>query len=148
MESVTTSLSLPATLESLAQLSTALHNFVAPYAIAPSLLYQVDLASCEALSNIIRHALQLDHQRYAEITLSYSPECLTLALSDTGTPIPPEVLTATAKNLTLVPDPRISDSWPEGGMGLQLIYALMDNVQYRSEHGRNTLILTRRLDAA
>jgi anti-sigma regulatory factor (Ser/Thr protein kinase) len=55
---------------------------------------------------------------------------------------------------TLLTGPKASDehftdrqSLPEGGRGLQIIYALMDSVSYLSGDGHNRLLMTKRLAA-
>ena len=48
METATTALRLGATLENLETLSRALQRFVAPFALDPAAIYQLDLAASEA----------------------------------------------------------------------------------------------------
>lgn len=141
MASVSTTLSLSASLSRLAELSNALYDFVAPLALDPALVYQVDLASCEAFTNIVKHAVNYDDSQHVIITLSHDNHCLTLTLSDAGTAIPDEVLRDLGRSSGLSPDPLIQSSWPEGGMGLILIRSMMDDVSYFTENGRNIMTL-------
>ncbi|AHG18840.1 hypothetical protein Z042_03870 [Chania multitudinisentens RB-25] len=145
MASVSTTLSLPASLESLAELSNALYDFVAPFALGSALVYQVDLASCEAFTNIVKHAVNYDDSQEVIITLSNDGHCLTLTLSDAGIAIPDKVLRELEHPSSLSPDPLVHSSWPEGGMGLILIQSMMDSVSYETENGRNILSLTKQL---
>lgn len=141
MASVSTTLSLSASLGRLAELSNALYDFVAPLALDPALVYQVDLASCEAFTNIVKHAVNYDDNQRVIITFSHDNRCLTLTLSDTGMAIPDEVLRDLGRSPGLSLDPLIHSSWPEGGMGLILIQSMMDNVSYSTENGINIMTL-------
>jgi serine/threonine-protein kinase RsbW len=138
-------LCLPAALGSLTQLSRALHDFVAPLALDPALVFQVDLASCEAFTNIVKHAMNYDESQQVTVILSHDGDLLTLTLSDSGRAIPPHILREQEHAAFRAPDPRSQSSWPEGGMGMKLIRSMMDVVSYRTENGRNILILGKRL---
>ncbi|WMT12678.1 ATP-binding protein [Serratia fonticola] len=144
MASLSTTLSLSASLSRLAELSNALYDFVTPLALDPALVYQVDLASCEAFTNIVKHAVNYDESQHVIITLSYDNHCLTLTLSDAGMAIPDDVLRGLRRSPGLSPDPLIHSSWPEGGMGLILIQSMMDDVSYSKENGRNIMTLIKK----
>lgn len=141
MASVSTTLCLSASLSRLAELSNALYDFVAPLALDPALVYQVDLASCEAFTNIVKHAVNYDDSQQVTVTLSHDNHCLTLMLADAGMEIPDDILRDLGGSSGLSPDPLIHSSWPEGGMGLILIQSMMDEVSYRKENGLNIMTL-------
>ncbi|PVZ85418.1 ATP-binding protein [Serratia sp. S1B] len=145
MASINTTLCLPASLESLAKLSNALYEFVAPFSLDPALVYQVDLASCEAFTNIVKHAVNYDDHQQVAITLANDGRRLILTFSDSGTPIPDSILQRWVTSPTLSPDPLDPSSWPEGGMGLILIQSVMDDVSYQTVHGHNLLTLMKDL---
>ncbi|OKB68366.1 serine/threonine protein kinase [Serratia marcescens] len=141
METATTALRLGATLENLDALSSALQRFVAPFALDPAAIYQMDLAASEAFSNIVRHGVNHDGRQAVDVTMSLSAGALSLTLVDGGRPIPPEILQALAEKQRTFPESGTLESWPESGIGLILIYSMMDDVRYRSTAGRNELIL-------
>ncbi|MHA7846011.1 ATP-binding protein [Serratia sp. D1N4] len=147
MASVSTTLCLPASLGSLAELSNALYDFVAPFALDSAVVYQVDLASCEAFTNIVKHAVNYDDSQEVIISLTNDGHHLTLTLSDAGMAMPDEIRRELGHAPSLSPDPLVHSSWPEGGMGLILIQSMMDNVRYETENGRNILTLTKRLSS-
>ncbi|WP_337262794.1 MULTISPECIES: ATP-binding protein [unclassified Serratia (in: enterobacteria)] len=147
MASVSTTLCLPASLGSLAELSNALYDFVAPFALDSALVYQVDLASCEAFTNIVKHAVNYDDSQNVIITLSNDGQQLMLTLADNGVAIPDEIRRELGHAPSFSPDPLVQSSWPEGGMGLLLIQSMMDNVSYQTENGRNILTLTKQLSS-
>ncbi|WP_148877078.1 ATP-binding protein [Serratia marcescens] len=143
METATTALRLGATLESLETLSRAFQRFVAPFALDPAAVYQLDLAASEAFSNIVRHGVDYDARQTIEVTMSLSSGAITLTLIDTGRPIPADILQAVADKQRSFPEPGALENWPENGIGLILIYSMMDKVRYRTADGRNELILTK-----
>jgi serine/threonine-protein kinase RsbW len=145
MTSVSTTLCLPASLESLAALSNALYDFVAPFTLDPSLVYQVDLASCEAFTNIVKHAVKYDENQEIIVTLGHDGCHLTLTLSDAGVAIPDKILRQWPRSSNLLPDPLLQSTWPEGGMGLMLIQSMMDDINYKTEDGYNILRLTKHI---
>lgn len=145
MTNANATLCLPASLDSLAKLSNGLHDFVAPFSLDPALVYQLDLASSEAFSNIVRHAVNYDDTQNIIITLVNDGQHLTLTLTDPGLPIPQNILHQWGQPSELAPDPLNQTSWPEGGMGLILIQSMMDKVHYETANGRNRLTLTKNL---
>ncbi|SRR5579883_1511847 len=77
------------------------------------------LAFTEAYTNVLRHAYHGLLPAPLEIELCISPAQVVLVLRDQGEPFQPEHTTA--------PDP---EELAEGGYGLFLIEALMDEVRY------------------
>ncbi|ADO48830.1 ATP-binding protein [[Enterobacter] lignolyticus] len=143
MEKVNTVFRLPTSLENLETLSSAIRQFIAQLELDPAVVYQLELATCEAFSNIVRHGVNHDPEQSVGVTLSYADGGVEIVLSDSGKPIPQAILRALAgrdKSLP-EPDPHRQASWPESGIGLKLIFAMMDDVSYRSQEGRNELIL-------
>ncbi len=145
MEKVKMVFRLPTSLENLETLSSTIGEFIAQLELEPAVVYQLELATCEAFSNIVRHGVNHDPEQSVGITLSYGENGVEVALSDCGKPIPQEILRALERrNKSLPePDPNQQASWPESGIGLQLIFAMMDDVSYFSQKGRNELIMVK-----
>lgn len=143
MDKVHTVFHLPASLENLEKLSSVFQQFIVPLALDPAVVYQLELAACEAFSNIVRHGVSHDSEQMIEIALSYKEGGLEIILSDTGKPIPQEILRALGSTSKTLPelDPHSQETWPESGVGLKLIFAVMDDVSYYSKEGHNELIL-------
>ena len=141
METATPTLRLGAALENLDTLSNAFQRFVAPFALDPAAIYQMDLAASEAFSNIVRHGVNYDVRHNVDVTMSLSADAIAVTLTDSGRPIPADILQAVADKQRSFPEPGSLESWPESGIGLILIYSMMDEVRYRSADGRNELIL-------
>lgn len=145
MASANTMLCLPASLDSLEKLSNELYDFVKPFSLDPALVYQLDLASSEAFTNIVRHAVNYDDTQNVIITMDLDGHRLILTLSDPGLAIPDDILRQWLQQPDLTPDPLNQASWPEGGMGLILIQSVMDRVLYETVNGCNQLTLIKDL---
>lgn len=90
--------------------------------------YNIQLAIHEACTNIIRHAYanKPGGKIEATFTLETTPQRLIVELADTGQSFNPAD----------VPDPDLN-GLPEGGLGLYLIRALMDEITYYPQPGNN-----------
>lgn len=99
----------------------------------------VELALVEAINNVIRHAYGLEPDHTVEVGFECSADRLRFEVSDTGRSY------AGALSPRFEFDPADTANLPEGGMGLHLIESIMDDVDYRSKDGRNTLIMTKRI---
>ncbi len=86
-------------------------------------VYEVQLAVDEACTNIIEHAYGIDVMGDIEITCNASADGLTIILRDHGKPFSP--------NLIILPD-RSADvkKHKVGGLGLYIIYRLMEDVSF------------------
>lgn len=102
---------------------------------------QMELSVVEAVNNAIKHAYGGLPGHEVLVTVVVLPDRFVFSVSDSGKamaafePVEPEV------------DPDDLDSLPESGMGLMIIRAAMDLVNYRSQDGRNTLTMTKLLPA-
>lgn len=132
-------LTLPATLNSLTRLGNALRRFLQPLQLPESWIYPLDLALCEAASNIIRHGYQDDAQQHYRVHFSCDEQGVTVTLSDNGRPVP-EAFTERAQRGFDDIDPL-----DEGGRGWPLIYASVDRVSYQRQPAENQLTLWRAL---
>ncbi|NML16404.1 ATP-binding protein [Azohydromonas caseinilytica] len=110
-----------------------------------TLAAQIDLGLSEALSNIVRHGYEA-HARDARVQLLWTeqPDRWCLRLFDRGRPIPEAALQPSAHD-PFDFDPLALDSLPEGGMGLALLRASFDRVDYRIGPRGNLLVLTKLL---
>jgi serine/threonine-protein kinase RsbW len=101
--------------------------------------YHIELCTVEAVTNVIRHAYGSKPGNTVEVTLSFSPENLTIMLSDTG-----KYMDVENKGHALDFEPGKVYTVPENGMGLFLIRSLMDEVAYERADGRNIFTLRKR----
>ncbi len=101
---------------------------------------QITLAVGEAINNVIEHAYKCAPGRPIKITISYNQFVLDLIISDEG-----ETFKDFSPRKELDFDPDDLLSLPEGGMGLFLITSIMDNIEYSSSEGVNTLHLSKNI---
>ncbi|WP_321808807.1 ATP-binding protein [Burkholderia sp. BCC1993] len=108
-----------------------------------------ELAAIEASSNVIRHgcAAMPDAPPPAArpllaLTLHRGRRALSLDIFDAGAAAPPGVFDAPRSLPSF--DPDDADTWPERGMGLGIMHASVDAVEYRRRLGVNRLRLVKR----
>ena len=102
-------------------------------------IYNIQLASDEAASNIIEHAYEGISDGILEISCGFKNDTLTIILVDHGESFDPSD----------VPMPNLKADLSErkiGGLGLYLMRKLMDEVYYEADpkNNRNTLTLIKR----
>lgn len=99
--------------------------------------YAIQLAVDEACSNIIEHAYGGDGgEGMIECTLRSEADRLTVILRDWGRPFDP----------SSVPAPNLEaelETCPIGGLGLHLIYQLMDEVHFEFGDAGNVLTIVK-----
>jgi serine/threonine-protein kinase RsbW len=106
--------------------------------------YQVELCAVEAATNAIRHAYANDPNKEVSVTLAVHSDRLELEVVDTGTAMSPDQEQRLMKGSKVFDfDPTDQTSLPEGGMGLQIIHDVMDEVSYKRDAGANSLQLIR-----
>lgn len=102
-------------------------------------VYNIQLATDEAASNIIEHAYEGVSDGMLELSCGLDGDTLMIILIDHGEPFDPSE----------VPMPDLTADLSErqiGGLGIFLMRKLMDEVHYKSnpENNRNTLTMIKR----
>ena len=128
-------LSIAADFPSVRLLAAACHGVLAEWGLASERRSLLELAVVEAATNVVRHAYGGLGGR-VEVELAREGKAIALTVLDSGISFDP----------TLVPPPREPDpddptTWPEGGMGLPIIRAACDELNYASGGGKNRLTL-------
>ena len=132
-----------ATLPEVTVLGSVLHALLYGH-LDEELASQVELGAIEALTNIVRHGYAGRSDGQLELQYRENADRLELELIDTGSPIPAGKLELADQHVFDF-DPNDLGNLPEHGMGLSLIRALFDNVEYHSAEGRNRMLLTKYL---
>lgn len=117
------SLTVPATLESLARISAFVNEASRRAGLDDHAAWQVELAVDEAATNIIQHGYDPAHPGIIELTWRIETDRLVITLRDYGRRFNPDD----------VPPPDVSSPLEErqpGGLGLYLMNRLMDQVQF------------------
>lgn len=104
--------------------------------VLPELWFDLQLAVEEACTNVIEHAYD-GKGGDLDITFAARGRDVVLTVRDHGRPFAPEKVVAPDMSLPLT-QRRI------GGLGLHLMYQLMDEVQFDFAEGSNTLVMVKR----
>jgi len=95
--------------------------------------YQAELCVVEAATNAIKHAYRKMPAGEIEVKLTLFSSKIVFEVSDTGE----EFERFSIPDLSF--DPNTVEQLPDGGMGLHIIDKVMDEVNYISKNGSNTL---------
>lgn len=127
-------LKLPACLESLTQGLAFVANCAVAVGLSPKRVAEIELAVEEALANICQYAYP---ERPGEVELHcecYEGQQFFIELVDTGVPF----------DLLALPTAELTGGIAErqlGGLGIPLILAMVDQVEYHHDGSRNILQL-------
>jgi serine/threonine-protein kinase RsbW len=105
------------------------------------LLGELELCTVEAMNNVLEHGYDSRAGQPFELSLWLEGEAIVLELRDEGRPLPQELLAHAS--LPRI-DPSHIPGLPEGGWGLGILHALLDEVSYEACSGHNLLRLVRK----
>jgi anti-sigma regulatory factor (Ser/Thr protein kinase) len=137
-------LSVPATDAGIKAALDALESLWAAQGVSRAVTWPVEVSLDEVLANVVRHGLAgRGESAQVELELQLEPgdppRC-EVRIKDDGPPFDP--LAAAAPDTSLGIDER-----PIGGLGIELVKRLMDEVHYERKGGWNSLRLVRHLVA-
>ena len=126
---------LPAQLDSLEKLMHFVSGFAGDHGFSKKKIFDIQLATEEALLNIFQHAYPGAHKGEVEVTCEMQSDSeLHIRILDTG--IPFDILSLSEPDLACpLPDRKI------GGLGCYLIRKVTDDVHYRRQGDTNILTL-------
>jgi anti-sigma regulatory factor (Ser/Thr protein kinase) len=128
-----------ANIEQLRPILEWIRSQIAQMGFDRSALHNIELASEEAVINIIHHAYQ-DSPETVDVMVNVLPEksCAEIVFKDFGPPFNPLEM----KEI----DPLAElDEREIGGLGIYFIRQLMDEVRYSREQDQNILVLVKKL---
>ena len=103
--------------------------------------YQAELAVVEAVNNAIEHAYHGEPDHTVEIEILVEAERLVFRVAESGKAFDPGAIAAISATAAAA-------ELEEGGRGIAIMRAVMDELRYQSVGGRNVLTLVRRLARA
>ena len=118
----------------IARLAHLVDEFGTAHGLPTNVLFKVNLALDEVVTNVMRHAYSGALEREIHVTLTLSGGSLIVRVEDEGRPFDP----------LQSPPPDIDASIehrPVGGLGIHLVRSVMDTVEYRRENDRNVLLM-------
>lgn len=128
-------LRVPARLEEVRTLAEGLRQACAAAGMGDDAAFELELAMVEAANNIVMHGSVGRDDTEIVMEVRLAPGAVEVALTDTGAPIPANVLD--------LPGEVSDDS--EHGRGIAIIRAFVDGIEYRSLDGVNRLLLRKAL---
>ena len=128
-------------MENLSLLGNAILGTARAAVLDDTLAFQLELCVVEAVTNAIRHAYGGLPAHQVEVTVEVAADRISYQVSDTGKCHPHFAQPGA------VFDWQTPAQAPEHGMGLAIIWEVMDEVQYHSENGRNRLTMTKFIPA-
>lgn len=120
----------------LEKLSMVLEEFFEENGIAPGVLFQVNLALDELVTNIISYGYPDNSVHEVIIELRITDNQLVIVVFDDGVPFNP--LEIPAADITKTAEER-----EIGGLGMHFVRKTMDSLAYQRVDGRNILSLTK-----
>ena len=132
---------IPNRIEALADVAKEVFTWLADIPLSSRAKYSAGLAIEEVVTNIIKYGYDDDHEHLVGIRISVTRDHLTLVFEDDGHPFDP----------TQRPPPdieKIVESQKAGGLGIELVRRICENMSYQRVGDRNRLVLhVRRFEA-
>jgi len=122
----------------LASVRSLVRTYFRDAGIDPERVVELVLAVDEACSNAMRHAYNGRTDGRIVLELSSDSGTVAVMLQDDGAPAAPE---RTARRA--LEAPKNLDDLPLGGLGVQLIYEVFDEVEYRHGETQGNTVLMR-----
>lgn len=103
----------------------------------------VEVCVVEAVNNCVRHAYEGHPGHPVRVDVTLSEDALRIEVADRGVPIE----ASRCRPSTIDFDPEDRAALPTGGLGLPILYEVMDRVEFGEKDGWNVLTLEKRLPA-
>ncbi len=101
-------------------------------------VFEVELSIYEACANVIEHAYANDPDKYIDLKITVELDRLVVTIRDEGGTFEPSSLKE--KNIA-----KIIETEQDGGLGMHIIEACMDEILYRRQGNENILELIKYL---
>ncbi len=125
-------------LEEIGRLAAAVEAFGAAHQLPDAVIFAFNLSLDEVVTNVISYAFTDVQEHPIDVRLRLMGDVLEAEVTDSGRPFNP----------IDVPTPDLDAPIDErriGGLGVHLVREMMDSLEYKREHGRNVLRLTKSL---
>ena len=132
------SVSLKNNLAEIERLSRLVDAFGEQQGLAPELLYAINLALDEILTNIISYGYMDEAEHHIEVRIAVTSDEVVATVEDDARPFDPTAAPAPATDAALA-ERKI------GGLGIHLVRQLMDRVEYHRVDQKNCLIMSKKI---
>jgi anti-sigma regulatory factor (Ser/Thr protein kinase) len=118
----------------IARVGRLVEAFGEAHALPPDLMFKVNLALDEIITNIVLHGYDDEAEHHIRLGLDLRNDTLTVTVEDDGRAFDP--LSVAPPDLDIDAESR-----GIGGLGLHIVRSIMDEVQYRRDGDRNQLVM-------
>ena len=135
-------LRVEATIENVRRISEFVRDMGHRLRLTDDALFEIDLAVEEASANIVRHAYRSGQARDILLRVETTDDVVRITLTDWGLPFD-------AESVSPFDVDALVETRAKGGMGLQLIHSLVDDVVRKTSSapgGPNVLTLSKRVE--
>lgn len=119
------------------RMSQAVEEFGQDHNLPSQVLFDMNLALEEIVTNVISYGFVDDGEHHIVIRLSLHQGVLTAAVEDDGRPFNPLEAPISGTDAPL-------EKGPMGGFGIHLVRKAMDEIEYRRENNRNILVMSKK----
>jgi serine/threonine-protein kinase RsbW len=127
-------------IDTIALLSKAIRGICSTVVNDEVVLTNIELCLVEAVANVINHAYHRKQGNFIEVTVTIDDHHVFFQIIDNGD----KAFIPSFKN-ELAYDLNKVGALPESGMGLFIIYRLMDEVSFSEHEGKNVLTMKKNL---
>jgi serine/threonine-protein kinase RsbW len=120
----------------IARVGRLVEGFGEAQGVPPDLIFKVNLALDEIMTNIVLHAYDDPGDHDIRLELDLAENALTITVEDDGRPFDP----------LSVPPPDLeldAESRGIGGLGLHIVRSIMDGVEYHRDGRLNRLVMVK-----
>ena len=126
-------------LSEIGRLAGELETFGAQARLAPAVIFAVNLALEEVITNAISYGFEDADEHLIEVELCMAERGVVVTVQDDGRPFDP--LGAPEVDVTAPLEARTI-----GGLGVRLLRTLTDDITYTRADGKNVLVFEKRID--
>ena len=133
----TTELRFPSRVEAIDQAASAVSEFLSRAGVGEDVLFGIDMAVREAVTNAVSHGNKLDESKFVDVGLKSSPGSFEITVHDQGPGFNPSD----------IPDPTKEENiLKTSGRGIFFMRNFMDEVEWSADpKGGTTVRMTKKL---
>jgi serine/threonine-protein kinase RsbW len=133
----TTELRFASRIEAVDQAATAVAEFLSRAGVSEDVIFGIDMAVREAVTNAVLHGNKLDETKFADVTLKTSAGCFEITVHDQGQGFDP----------ANIPDPTAEENiLKTSGRGIFFMRNFMDEVEWTTNpQGGTTVRMLKKL---
>lgn len=124
---------VPTGLHAVSEAGIRIRDFLQSEGLDDLTAFEVELAVVEVITNVVRHGWPYHEQVPISVLVEIKPDAVKTTIEDPGAPPP------------MRRESRPQDPLAESGRGIEIIYAVTDEVEHAVLQHGNVIVLTKRL---